>query len=65
MINVCMEDKIIESFPVGFGYIMNTWDLISTPWINNYINDITDSVIDNISNPKDFDVKYIKYIKSE
>lgn len=63
-IDVCREDKIIESFPVGFGYVMSTWELISTQWMNDYINDITDVVIDNlnIQNFNDIDAKFIKYI---
>jgi hypothetical protein len=66
-IDVCREDKTIESFIVGGGYIMSTWELISTPWMNDYINDITDVVIDNLNihNFIDIDIKYIKYIKSE
>lgn len=62
-IDVCREDKTIESFYVGPTYVMSTWELISTPWMNDYINDITDVVIDNlnISDIKDLVVRHICY----
>lgn len=38
----------IDTFYVLPGYVIDYWELISKPWIYDFVNDITDLVMDNI-----------------